>query len=155
MPSLCFHFWRIFALEIEFWVHGSFLSPLEQCHIILLCLRGLGWEIRSPSHCFPPLGTVSSSSLCSRLLSFVFISLSLGMMCLSTDVFGFVLFGVGLLHLPRRRIELINSCDYLFPPGSLCVSLMNCNIHKDKCLALPFPTVSPRLKHIIAGQCML
>lgn len=89
-----------------------------------------------------------------NLFLFFFI-ISLGMMCLRIDFFGFALFGIGLLHLPRSRIELINSCDYLFPPGSLRVSLINCNTHKDKCLALPCPTVSPRLKHIITGQHML
>lgn len=61
------------------------------------------------------------------------------------DFFGITLFGVGLLHPPRSRRALVDICNYLLPPCSLCVFfLMNCKIRKDNYLALSFLTVSPR-----------
>lgn len=82
------HSWRIFSLNIEFWVDSSFLSVLHKYCYHLSGLHIFWWEIHCHSNCFFPIGSVISFLMLSKLFSLPLVLKSLTIICLGMDFIG-------------------------------------------------------------------
>lgn len=87
--------WRIFSLDIRFWIDSSFFSASENCCVTsfwppwLLMRTSLSFEL------FPPYRRgVTSLSLLSRIFCSIFSFRSLTVLYLGVDFIEFIFFGV-------------------------------------------------------------